>query len=179
MSERLDRGLCDIDWRNLFPEACIKHLAYSQSDHCPILLQLAAGGGRSLGERPFKFHTSWLLHRDFPNLMESAWKWEGSLNQTLKEFQLKLEAWNRDTFGKIFQRKRRNVLRLLGVQRALERRITEGLLKLDSKLRLERREILLQEELLWKQKSRVDWLKAGESNTRFFPHLHFSETKTK
>lgn len=45
--------------------------------------------------------------------------------------------------------------------------MTEGLLKLESKLRLERKELLLQEELLWQQKSN-DWLKPGDRNMKFF-----------
>lgn len=35
-------------------------------------------------------------------------------------------------------------------------------------MRKERSLILLQEEMLWIQKSRVEWLKFGDSNTRFF-----------
>lgn len=32
-------------------------------------------------------------------------------------------------------------------------------------------EILQQEEPYWKQKSRVQWLKEGEQNTRFFDNI--------
>lgn len=56
----------------------------------------------------------------------------------------------------------------VGVQWALERRTAEGLLRLELRLQVERKEILLQEELLRKQKSRNDWLKDGDDNTRFF-----------
>lgn len=166
-SVRLDRGLCDDEWRKIFPSACIKHLTHFQSNHCLLLLQLEMKNNK-LGERPFRFHASWMLHKDFSSLVDKEWKWAGSLTQTLKEFQSKIQAWNQDTFENIFKRKKRNVMRHAGVQRALGRRITEGLLKLEMKLRKERREILLQEELLRKQKSRNDWLKAGDGKTKFF-----------
>lgn len=105
---------------------------------------------------------------DFHSLVPREWKGDTHLPQALKDLQLKLEAWNRDTFGNIFRRKRRNEDSLAGVQDALDRRVTEELLKLGLKLRMERKEVLLQEKLLWKQKSMNDWLKDGDDNTRFF-----------
>lgn len=44
---------------------------------------------------------------------------------------------------------------------------SERMLRLEVKLK-ERREILLQEELLWLQKSRNECLKVGDGNTKFF-----------
>lgn len=60
------------------------------------------------------------------------------------------------------------MLRLEGVQGALQRHLIEGLLKLEMKLKEERKEIMLQEDLLWMQKSCNDWLKPGDGNTKFF-----------
>lgn len=51
----LDRGLCDDQWRRLFPEATIKHLCHSYSDHCLLLLSMDPKKERCLGERPFRF----------------------------------------------------------------------------------------------------------------------------
>lgn len=35
---RLDRALCNVEWRMLFPEATMKHLLTFNSDHCPLLV---------------------------------------------------------------------------------------------------------------------------------------------
>lgn len=89
---------------------------------------------------------------DFSDLVEREWKWAGSLTQTLKDFHLKLQAWNQDTFGNISRRKKRNEMRLTEICRTLEKRLTEGLLKLQVKLKRERMEILLQEEFTMEEK---------------------------
>lgn len=67
-----------------------------------------------------------------------------------------------------FFSEKRNELRLLGVQKALARWSNSRLLRLERELKEERRNILLQEELLWLQKSRQDWLKSGDNNTTYF-----------
>lgn len=37
---RLDRGLCDGEWRRLFPSTMIFHLAHAHPNHCPHLLKM-------------------------------------------------------------------------------------------------------------------------------------------
>lgn len=55
-SSRLDRGLCDEEWRRSYPEVSIKHLSFFYSDHCPILLKLSEGTKQSFGgAKPFRF----------------------------------------------------------------------------------------------------------------------------
>lgn len=65
-STRLDRRLCDDEWRRAFP---VRHLPHSSSDHRPIMLQTKEGAFGSLGRRHFRFQAAWLAHNVTPQML--------------------------------------------------------------------------------------------------------------
>lgn len=165
---RLDWALNCYGWRRLFAKATVRHLCHVHSDHCLILLELGGVRKKRLEDRPFHFQAAWLLHPGFYSWMEKEWIRGGNLMQSLTRFSEKLNAWNKDTFGCIFERKKRTRRRLEGAVRALDQRPSLGLLKLEKKLKKEWVEALMQEEMLRMQKLHVDWLRHGDRNTEFF-----------
>jgi hypothetical protein len=77
-------------------------------------------------------------------------------------------TFNKEVFGNIFARKKELEARLRGIQRALEDIDSARLMRLHKELQLEYENILFQEETLWYQKSREQWIKLGSRNTSFF-----------
>ena len=166
---RLDRAICNIEWKEFYKEAFISHLARVRSDHCPILLSSESVMTPRRTPR-FKFQPAWLSHPNFLGWLESTWK-QGeyfiTMNNDLTE---KISNWKNQVFGDVNKRKRWIRARIEGVQRCLVDNASPGLLKLERKLQIELETILLQEELLWFQKSRCQWLESGDRNTKFY-HL--------
>lgn len=68
-STRLDRVMCDDEWCRTFPEAVLRHLHHSYSEHWPILLQTSEGASNCLGNWPFKFQAAWMEHKEFEKVM--------------------------------------------------------------------------------------------------------------
>ncbi|XVF31294.1 hypothetical protein REPUB_Repub16aG0133600 [Reevesia pubescens] len=153
--KRLDRALCNLEWRHLFPDAMVRNLArIKKSDHCPVLLQISKGGFRNAICRPFRFEAAWLTHDSFSSFIEERWRKDESLHENLKAFTPAIKEWNTSVFGNNFTRKKKLLARLEGVQRNLETRPNKFLYKLENELLVEYNEVLMQEELLWFQKSR-------------------------
>ncbi|KAE8673707.1 hypothetical protein F3Y22_tig00111774pilonHSYRG00034 [Hibiscus syriacus] len=58
--------------------------------------------------------------------------------------------------------------RIRGIDKTLRRNYSERLIQLDTELRTQLDEVLAQEESLWIQKSRQQWVTHGDKNTKFF-----------
>ena len=136
IQERLDRAFANQDWMNLYPEASVTHLTRVHSDHCPILLCLDKPSALRL-TRPFRFQPVWMSHPLFEFVLENNWASDLSLNTNLLKFSEAIQLWNKGVFGNIFQRKRRVVARLAGIQKAIGNGPNAHLLALERELREE------------------------------------------
>ncbi|XP_062014121.1 uncharacterized protein LOC133730577 [Rosa rugosa] len=104
VKERLDRGFCSCDWRLLFPDACIMHLARMKSDHCPILVKLNHNSRTTRRNSPFRFHAMWMQHESYMDMVNGTWNnCSGDLQVKTTTLAHSLSIWNKEVFGNIFK----------------------------------------------------------------------------
>ncbi|XP_074292463.1 uncharacterized protein LOC141619337 [Silene latifolia] len=161
-SARLDRALCNTDWGSMFEEAMVKHLPTYQSDHCPLSISPNGFAPLASVQKPFKFQATWMTHENFSEYVQENWPVVGDFPNRLKVLSEKLQDWNKKEFGNIFRQKIILLARIEGCQRELSIARNGGLIKLEAKLRKVLDEVLEREELLWYQKSRVDFIVDGD-----------------
>ena len=118
--------------------------------------------------RPFRFLASWLTNDHFNNFVKQTWDSQASYSDAASNFVKEVQVWDQEVFGNIFQRKRILMARINGIQAALEKYRSRGLMHLEARLRKELEMVMGQEEILWWQKSRKDWIMHGNMNTSFF-----------
>ncbi|CAL1407206.1 unnamed protein product [Linum trigynum] len=162
--ERLDRVLANNMWTSLFPEVSVRHLPRVKSDHRPLLLSTDLSCPPA-GPKPFRFLAAWLTHDEFTPMLQEAWAKGTSFIGLAEEFAKEAIRWNHHVFGHIL-RKKDALLRKL---EDLEKR--DGRLSVSPQLEATREDletILFQEELLWYQKSRLEWIVSGDRNTAYF-----------
>lgn len=175
IASKLDRFLISDNAVHLGGDLTAAILAHSGSDHWSIALQWQRPGDRT--KRPFHFEGFWLTHPAFKDFVRTIWASfippEGSkmyqLQQKLRSLKSHLKRWNRETFGNIFeaQQELNQELRDLH-QRIINKGHTEATLDQERHIHNQLEDRRKQEEIYWRQKSRVRWLKEGERNTKFF-----------
>ncbi|XP_027178983.1 uncharacterized protein LOC113777945 [Coffea eugenioides] len=172
VGKRLDRALCNGMWNLDYQRASVTHLTRTHSDHHPIRVNTKKEDGQ-MGSSPFRVENAWYTHYDFYNQVEQNWNNNKDLLENVKIFTEKIKNWIREVFGNILRKKKRCHARINGIQRSLSRAPSIRLQKLEEELIAEYNTILEQEGIMWHQRAKVEWLKYGDGNTRFF---HLSTT---
>ncbi|KAH9727251.1 hypothetical protein KPL70_008594 [Citrus sinensis] len=168
LSKRLDRAMSNQEWILKFDNYSVTHLPQVESDHRPILVRFERQIFRPRNVKPFRFLAAWITDNRFGDFIQESWQKNIPYSQAASTFTSKVVNWNREIFGNIFKRKKQLLARIGGIQKALESKPLRSLYRLEANLKQKLEELLSQEELLWYQKSRRDWISYGDRNTSFF-----------
>ncbi|KAL8143992.1 hypothetical protein V2J09_017024 [Rumex salicifolius] len=168
VAKRLDRMFMNMEAFVAWPTCSIRHLPKLCSDHTPLLFKLDPIQKFDRSRRPFRFEAVWFTHPQFHDFIRSKWNSRQPVNIALMELREHLTSWNSSIFGNINAKKATLTSLLDSVQVQLASYASVRLLEQEDRIRRELDDVLFQEEILWKQKSKEAWLKDGDRNTKFF-----------
>ncbi|KAM0872367.1 hypothetical protein ACQ4PT_038765 [Festuca glaucescens] len=171
---RLDRAVANGDFTARFDDCSVENIITTVSDHLAILINLSTLNQRDRAtpvQYGFRFEAAWLRDPDYKEVLEKAWteKSDGDISlqstwSTLHQVAGSLQSWSRETFGAIRQKIRKMERKLHHLRLATSNEGVDEIRKIEKDLC----ELFDREEVMARQRSRVEWLRAGDHNTAFF-----------
>lgn len=99
------------------------------------------------------------------NIVEEAWQQGRNVQENISHSAKKLQAWSKEYFGSFAKEMKQCKEKMNAL---METDPSEEVLKMMSDLDCRMSEMERREELYWHQRSRQEWIKAGDKNTKFF-----------
>ncbi|KAL8495389.1 hypothetical protein ACS0TY_019509 [Phlomoides rotata] len=165
--------LVNDQWLHNWPNATLKGMRRSVSDHCPIFTDF---GKKNWGPKPFRFFNSWLSHEGLVPFVAEKWSsynisgWAGFvLKEKLKMMKEDFKVWNQQTFGILeasIENKRNELLTLDTIDDVLGLESEEVIRR--AHIMEELAKDLQRHDSQLYQKARIKWIAEGDANTRFF-----------
>jgi hypothetical protein len=171
IKERLDRGIANDSWKELFPAAEVLVEASINSDHAPLILCCDAMKREGRRKPWFRYEANWALEEEGQQIITRAWQqnvpnhdpWK-ALDMRMKWCKEGLNLWQKEIKG-----------RSRGVLTGLQNRIkflqsregpwnVEEIKNLQGEMNL----LMEKEDLRWKQQAKEEWLKNGDRNTKYY-----------
>ncbi|XP_012851712.1 PREDICTED: uncharacterized protein LOC105971405 [Erythranthe guttata] len=170
---RLDRCCANNGWISLFPRASVYHLNYSGSDHLPIkaILRDSKNVQTLRKKRPFRFEATWFRRDDCEDIINQYW----ANNQCIdpiedllwknNECRIALINWSKNTLRQPQVHIKSLHKKIRELQEADQ---TEARKEEISKLRAALEKAYEDNDMYWRQRSKIQWIREGDRNTRFF-----------
>lgn len=167
IKEWLGRVVCTIEWRLMLPKAEAFALPAIGSNHSPILLSFKPDPVKRRKE--FKFKAFWLESDECKIIIKETWKSPNHVGMNLvgklRVVTIALSKGSRKTFRN--GQKRMDSLKQ-EVQQCINNNGRNSRVERVKHLQGEIEAVWRQEEMYWGLRSRINWLKWGDKNTKFF-----------
>jgi hypothetical protein len=167
---RLDRGVANSDWMLMWPITNVIHHTSPQSDHKALLVKVRSGSETLHQHRIFRYQIMWEREETLSSVVEKEWQRKnpgsdlGALAERLQVVTKDLKAWSRSNFWQITKQLEELCDEVVSLERNDPIRNWDTILTTKKKLD----ELLYREEMMWLQPSRVNLLKDGDRNTKYF-----------
>ncbi|KAK8684060.1 hypothetical protein V6N13_040097 [Hibiscus sabdariffa] len=164
VGDRGDRFLVLADWLDRFEGLEQRNLLRNVSDHDPVQLSC---GVVNWGPRPFRFLNAWLERKGHIKVMGDEWRrisdshTTSSVVDRLRELKVFLKQWNRESFVCVETQIETTTALLNDLDDRVNELDDENIC-LRGKVQGDLWRLLRYRESIWRQKSRVLWLREGD-----------------
>ncbi|CAE6005964.1 unnamed protein product [Arabidopsis arenosa] len=187
-SKKIDHAFINQAWSTSFPDSYADFLDPLQSDHAPCLFQLPSA--QRAVRKPFKIFQHVVDHHEYHASVMQAWNAQSiqgtcqfKLVRSLSKLKPVLRSLNKRHFSGISERVKDQAAKVSVLQREILSNPGAAAVREEHIAREQWHFLLSAEEKIFWQKSRVNWMHLGDSNTSFFyksviqraarNHIHF------